>query len=102
MPRLRELVRVLRSKNAGPFQLTYDLLFADRAGFERAERSGLFTVQNVARLLDFSANEVVVVPFPPANAIKITVPRPHPSGSIDDTDIFGCQQHAPLLDLEIP
>ena len=46
-------------------------------------------------------NEVAVIPFDVAYAIKITLPRKIPSGSPGDTDIYGAQQHAPLLDLEV-
>ena len=52
-------------------------------------------------LLRYPANHVSIVFFPPANAIKITVPRAHSSGALGDSDVYGCQQHAPLLDLEI-
>ncbi|MGE0718245.1 MAG: DUF4387 domain-containing protein [Alphaproteobacteria bacterium] len=101
MPRLQEMVRVLRSKNAGPFQVTFDMLFNDAAGFERARASGAFAGDRIARCLRYPANQVSVVFFPPANAIKITVPRAHSSGALGDSDVYGCQQHAPLLDLMI-
>ena len=38
----------------------------------------------------------------PANAIKFTIYRLRPSGSPGDPDIFGAQQYAPLLDIEVP
>ncbi len=102
MPRLMDMVRVLRSKNAGPFQVTFDMLFNDAEGFARARASGAFTPDRIAALLRYPANHVSIVFFPPANAIKITVPRAHSSGALGDSDVYGCQQHAPLLDLEIP
>ena len=37
----------------------------------------------------------------PAFAIKFTITRLRPSGSPGDPDIFGSQQYAPLLDIEI-
>jgi len=37
-----------------------------------------------------------------AYAIKITVPRAFPSSDPQDNDVYGAQQHAPLLDLQIP
>ncbi|MGZ5127339.1 MAG: DUF4387 family protein [Burkholderiales bacterium] len=42
------------------------------------------------------------VEFDPANAIKFTIYRESPSDSPGDTDIFGSQQYAPLLDVEVP
>jgi Domain of unknown function (DUF4387) len=62
----------------------------------------VFTPNRIGALIKHADNTVRIVFYPPAWAIKITVPRRHSSGSFDDTDVFGCQQHAPLLDLEIP
>ena len=42
------------------------------------------------------------VEFDPGNAIKFTIYRVRPSGSPGDPDIFGAQQYAPLLDIEVP
>ena len=96
------MVNVLRSKNAGPFALTFDILFRSEDEYRRAESSGLFTPSHLARILGYPENTTRIVFFEPAYAIKVTVPRRHSSGAFDDTDVFGCQQHAPLVDLEIP
>lgn len=101
MPKLRNLVRVLRSKNAGPFQVTFDLLFRDCTTFELARDSTTFTPISLSKVLGYPADQISVITFPPANAIKITVPREHSSGALGDSDVYGCQQHSPLLDLEI-
>ena len=101
MAELRELVHVLRSKNAGPFQITFDLIFKDQQTFERAEASGVFAPGALAKVLNYRGQDVRVVYFPPARAIKITVPRTHSSGSFGDTDVYGCQQHVPRLELDI-
>ena len=42
------------------------------------------------------------VEYDPGYAIKFTIYRLTPSGSAGDGDIFGAQQYAPLLDLEVP
>lgn len=47
-----------------------------------------------ARLTDF-------VEYDPGNAIKFTILRQRPSGSAGDGDVFGAQQYAPFLDLEV-
>lgn len=102
MARLQDLVRVLRSKNAGPFSVTFDILFRDAESYARGRASGQFTPHALAPILRYPEAKIRVVDYPPALAIKIAVPRRHSSGALDDTDVFGCQQHAPLLDLEIP
>ena len=34
--------------------------------------------------------------------IKITYLRDVPSGTVGDRDVYGAQQHAPLMDIDIP
>jgi len=99
--RLRDLCHTLRSKNAGPFQITFDAIFRTEDEFQRARESGVFTPGNLAQVLRYPGQDIKVVFYPAGKAIKVTVPRRAPSGSFDDTDVFGCQQHAPLLDLDI-
>jgi hypothetical protein len=41
------------------------------------------------------------VEYDPAYAIKFTILRDRPSGSAGDADIFGAQQYAPFLDVEV-
>jgi hypothetical protein len=41
------------------------------------------------------------MPYPAALAIKIVMDRLVGSGDIGDRDVYGAQQHAPLLDLEL-
>ena len=41
-----------------------------------------------------------IVYFEPAYAVKVTIRRQMPSGAVGDTDIYGAQQHAPLLGIE--
>ena len=49
------------------------------------------------------AEDVKIVHFDAANAIKITMPRKGPtSGAPGDRDVYGAQQHGPLLGLMIP
>lgn len=96
-----EEARVIRSKNSGPYELTLDVMFKDRAAYERARAAGVFTPALVARLYGVSEAEVLGVTwFEPANAVKMTLRRRVASGSPGDTDIYGAQQHAPLLALE--
>lgn len=102
MATLAELTSVLRSKNAGALLCTLDLMFDDVAVYEKVRDSGVITQSLIASLYNVSHNEVSIIPYDVAMAIKITVPRLVPSGSFGDTDIYGAQQHGPLLDIEIP
>lgn len=101
--KLSSLAKVVRSKNAGVDKITFDIIFADRAAYERTVRSGAITKASVARLYGIPEGRISdFVAFDPGCAIKFTVYRSRPSGSPGDPDIFGAQQYAPLLDVEVP
>ena len=101
--KLSTLAKTVRSKNAGVDKITFDIIFADPGSYERVKRSGVITKTSVARLYGIPEARISdFVVFDPACAIKFTVYRSLPSGSPGDPDIFGAQQYAPLLDIEIP
>jgi hypothetical protein len=101
--RLIDTARVIRSKNSGPFELTLDILFRDRRDFDRLQQGGFFSRALVSRLYGVSDDEISgIIYFEPAQAVKITLRRRIVSGTPGDTDIYGAQQHAPLLELEVP
>ncbi|MCL4189056.1 MAG: DUF4387 family protein [Rhodobacteraceae bacterium] len=100
--RLGEIARVVRSKNAGPFLLTFDVLFADLATFERMRAGGRLTRATVAAAYNVSPNEILEFDWHPfACAVKFSLRRPIPSGAPQDTDVYGAQQHVPLMELEV-
>jgi hypothetical protein len=102
MTRLTDLATVIRSKNAGPYLLTFDVLLRDRHAYRRVLASPAFTPVHIAELFGVPVTDVLdVVGFEPANAIKITLNRPVVSGSLRDTDVYGAQQHIPLLGIEV-
>lgn len=100
--RLGDCAKLLRSKNAGPFMLTTDLLFPDTASYERARDCGLLERERVAGLYGVDPALVKVFLVPDMLAIKISFPRPIPSGGEDDNDIYGCQYMARLARLPMP
>jgi hypothetical protein len=105
MATLGELADVMRSKNAGPFQFTIDLMFNDAATYRRVKDSGAIATGVIAKLYDVEEALVRIMPFDRVRAIKITIPRrsgDYGSGSAFDRDVYGAQQHGPLVDLAIP
>lgn len=100
--RLGDLAKLLRSKNAGPFMLTIDILLPDRDAYERARSSGLLTAGRIAALYDVPAGEVAIFEIEEFFAIKISFPRPIPSGAEGDSDVYGCQYMARLARLPLP
>jgi hypothetical protein len=99
--RLIDVARVIRSKNAGPLHVTMDLMFADRAGYELASASKSLEAGAIAERYGVPAAKVAVIAYPPALAIKIAIDRPVVAGSPGDRDVYGAQQHRPLLDIEL-
>lgn len=102
MATLGELAQLVRSKNAGPWNLTFDILFGDTATYERVKRSGVLSPRLFAEIYGVPEHEVLFIEHDSALALKASIPRPAPSGDPADTDVFGGQQHGPLVDLEIP
>ena len=103
LAKITELAKVIRSKNAGPFELTFDIMFDDAGIFEKVKNSGVITSKLIARLYNISHNEVLDCrPYDPAQAFKITIRRPIGSGDLMESDVYGCQQHVPLTSIEIP
>lgn len=100
--KLRDAARVIRSKNSGPYELTFDIIFKDRETLDAVILSGGFSREMIARLYSVELDDVKdIISFTPANALKATIRRSVVSGSLGDTDIYGAQQHAPLLGLEL-
>lgn len=101
--RLRELAQVIRSKNAKPFRLTFDVIFTDPRVYERVRDARVLTRERIADLYNVPPTQITSIhEFDPGLAIKFTLRRPIAQGQPGDTDIYGCQQHAPLLDVEVP
>ena len=102
MPKLWEVAKLVRAKNAGPFTLTFDILFADPETYAAVKRSGAISEALFAELYGVRREDVLFFEHDRALALKASIPRPVASGDVEDTDVFGGQQHGPLVDLEIP
>lgn len=99
---IADLAVLVRSKNAGPFWLTIDVMFDEEANYRRVRDSDIINRALVARLFRRDPAEVIVVNHDAALAIKVSFPRPQSSGSKYDSDVYGGQQYAPLLSLTVP
>lgn len=97
--KLIDLAKILRSKNAGPLFITFDLMFDSREKMLMAERA--ISAEIVAKAYNTTPESVNITTYEIVNSIKITMPRKYISGSIYDDDIYGCQQHVLLGNIEI-
>lgn len=105
--RLGDVADVVRSKNAGPFAITFDVLFRDREAYERVRGADVLNAVAVAQLFGIEAGDVTVAQWvDAAQGFKATVRRralfAGDQGGVGERDTFGTQQHAPLMELPVP
>ncbi len=95
---LMDVASVIRSKNSGPYELTFDIIFKDFETYNKAKAAQIMTKAAFAPLYNIPESDILsLVYFDPAKAIKITIVRPIPSGALGEPDVYGAQQHAPLM-----
>lgn len=100
--RLGDLAAVVRSKNAGIHYLTVDIMFDSRDTYERVKASGALSREVVTDRYGLEPDVVRFFAYDAGLAFKATFPRDRSAGSPGDPDLYGAQQHAPLLDIVIP
>ncbi len=99
--KLFDLADVIRSKNAGPYELTFDIIFKDYEMFKEVADKKVINKEVFAKLYNIKEEDVLgIIDFEPAKAIKITIVRPICSGDLGETDVYGAQQHIPLMNFE--
>jgi len=101
MKKITDLAKIIRSKNSSPFQITLDIIFQEKKDYQTLKQKKLITKPLIAKLYQTQPEKVLkIIYFDPASAIKIVLKRQTPSGSFGDSDVYGAQQHTPLLALE--
>lgn len=99
---LSEIASLIRSKNAGPFVLTFDIMLATQADYDRVKASGRLSADSFAQLFGRPVDQVRFFECPNALAFKFSIPRPITQGDLGDADMHGGQQFAPLMSIMIP
>ncbi len=95
---LRDIASVIRSKNSGPYELTFDVIFKEFDMYHQVKAANAINEKAFAALYNISESDIInLVYFDPAKAVKITIVRPIPSGALGETDVYGAQQHSPLM-----
>ena len=99
--KLTDITDIIRSKNSGPYELTMDIMFKDFETFYKVCEKKVINEAVVCELYRVTPEQIInIIEFKPAKAIKITIRRPLCSGNLGESDVYGAQQHAPLLGLE--
>ena len=100
--KLIDMVNFIFSKNAGPYMVTFDVLFSDDEMYALGRGSGFFTKPRLAELFNVEPERIYsIYEYEPARVIKFTMIREISSGDFGDRSVFGAQQWAPLIDVEI-
>ncbi len=102
MTTLFDLCSLIRSKNAGPFVLTFDLMFRDEEKYLRVKKAQPVDAMLMARLYGVAPEAITVVYHDNARAIKVSMPRPVFQCDLGDSDCYGGQQYVPLLSIPVP
>jgi hypothetical protein len=104
---LIDIAKVIRSKNAGPYELTMDVIFESPVVYKLVKASELLTVEVVSSLYNIPASEVIYCDFfDIALAFKATIPRKRngkgvASGGYMENDVHGSQQYVCLMELPL-
>ncbi|KAE9376217.1 hypothetical protein N431DRAFT_333674 [Stipitochalara longipes BDJ] len=105
---LIDIAKIIRSKNAGPYELTLDIMFDDPKVYNAVKRSAVLSPAVISRLYAVAEEEIVWCGFfDVAMAFKATIPRTRGgkaicSGGYMESDVHGSQQYVPLMELELP
>lgn len=100
---LGQVARIIRSKNSGPFEMTFDVMFDDEATYRRVKDADVLTNEAIKELYGVTDSDILTnMYFDPALAWKCTIRRLWPQGSVGERDTLGTQQHTPLISIRVP
>ncbi|KAL4949482.1 CoA-transferase family III domain-containing protein [Aspergillus filifer] len=101
--KMLEIAKIIRSKNAGPFELTFDIMFDSEKAYNRVKSANVLTDEQIMRLYHLKPEDIITnMFFKPALAWKCTIRRPWEQGTVGERDTLGTQQHGPLLSIWVP
>ncbi|KAK4895931.1 hypothetical protein LTR27_006102 [Elasticomyces elasticus] len=107
-PTMGHIAKVVRSKNAGPYEITMDIMFEQAEVFHAVKEADFLQDTKVAALLGVRPDQIVWAGFfEQALAYKVTIPRlrygkPVAAGGFMEDDVHGSQMYRPLLDMSLP
>lgn len=101
MPKVREVCRHVRSKVAGPFWVTIDLMFDGQDNYDRYVGSPELSAESIAAVYGVEPDTMAVYRIPALKVLKVSFPRPAPQGGVEERDLHSGQQYTYLLDVEL-
>lgn len=101
MPRIKDVCRHVRSKNAGPFWVTFDLFFSGVENFDKFSNSPTLGPELFERLYGFDPEKVKLFRVPSLNMLKVSCARNGSQGGVIERDMHCGQQYVKLLEVDI-
>jgi hypothetical protein len=101
MPKVKDLARYVRSKNAGPFWVTMEIFCATQEAYDTIKNSKNITSQKISDLYCVDEEKIKVFYLDDLQVIKFSFPRPHPQGHKYENDMHAGQQYIFLADTEV-
>ncbi|MES2258065.1 MAG: DUF4387 domain-containing protein [Pseudomonadota bacterium] len=101
MSTMFDLCSLIRSKNAGPFMLTFDFMCSSADNYARIKQARPITPAMLSKLYGVAEQDILLVYHDSALALKISMPRPTIQCDPGDNDCYGGQQYVPLLDIVV-
>jgi len=99
MAKVGELVKKIRSKNAGPYWLTIDVFCGSLSVYEQIKES--ITLSRIAALYQVPEDSLKRFELPTLNVIKFSFPRSTVQGDRFDRDMHGAQMSVLLAEQEV-
>lgn len=100
---MSELCSIVRTKNAGPFFFTLDIVFKERAVYEAVIAHGLLTRELLAAVYGVPVEDIAVFEtFDNILAFKATFRRKKAAGGPGDRDVYAMNQEVPALTIRFP
>lgn len=96
-----DLAELVRSKNAGPFWQTLDIFLPSDDAFATVASADGLNASAVADAYRVDPETVRIFRMPSIRVIKISFPRRHSQGGVNDRDMHAGQQHLPLARLPL-
>ena len=101
VPKLKDVCRCVRSKNAGPYWVTVDLFFVGAETYAQYHDDPAISAPTIAAIYGVDAAHVKRFEVKSLNMVKISYPRATPQGGVHERDMHSGQQFVPLLELQL-
>ena len=80
-----KLAQLIRSKNEGPFWITFDIVFENDKDFERIISAKVLTKEWISGTYKIPQDTLIFIVIPAARAVKFSFPRPRIQGDHGET-----------------